>query len=53
MLVGQEGVRLINQKMQNIVIINNSRTVWPTNILMIFLSSLDNLRPGAYIIFQF
>ena len=32
--------------------INNSRTAWPTLILMLFLSSLDNLLYNAYIIFQ-
>ena len=32
--------------------INNSGTAWPTLILMLFLSSLDNLLSDAYIIFQ-
>ena len=32
--------------------INNSKTAWPTLILMLFLSSLDNLLEDAYIIFQ-
>ena len=41
----------MNQNIQNVVWINNSRTAWPTQILMLFLSSLDNLH-NAYIIFQ-
>ena len=32
--------------------INNSRTAWPTLILMLFLSSLDNLLQDAHIIFH-
>ena len=32
--------------------INNSKSAWPTLILMLFLSSLDNLLEDAYIIFQ-
>ena len=31
----------MDQNSQNVVWINNSRTVWPTEILMLFLSSLD------------
>ena len=34
------------------LLINNSRTAWPTIILMLFLSSLENLPKDAYIIFQ-
>ena len=33
----------MNQNSQNIVLINNLRTACPTQILMIFLSSLDKL----------
>ena len=32
----------INEKSQNVVWINNSRTAWPTLILVLFLSSLGN-----------
>ena len=32
--------------------INNSRTALPTLILMLFLSSSDNLLSDAYVIFQ-
>ena len=42
----------MNQNNQNIVLINNSRTAWPTYILMLFLRSLENLLNDAYIIFQ-
>ena len=42
----------MDQNSQNIVLINNSRTAWPTNMLLPFLSSLDNLLQDAYIIFQ-
>ena len=42
----------MNQNIQNVVWINNSRTAWPTYISMLFLSSLDNLLLDAYIIFQ-
>ena len=38
--------------MQNIVLINNSRTTWPTEILMPYLFFADNLLQGAYLIFQ-
>ena len=38
---------------QNNVLINNSRTAWPTQILMSFLNSLDNLLLRCiYYIFQ-
>ena len=33
----------MDQNSQNIALINNSRTIWPTEILMLFVSSLDNL----------
>ena len=33
----------MDQNSQNIVLINNSGTTWPTQILMLFLSSLDSL----------
>ena len=33
----------MDQNSQNIVLINNSRTTWPTSILMLFLSFGDNL----------
>ena len=39
----------MDQNSQNDVLINNSRTVWPTQILMPFLSSFDK---DAYAIFQ-
>ena len=42
----------MDQNSQNIVLINKSRTAWPTQILMLFLSSLDNLLQDTYIIFQ-
>ena len=42
----------MDQNSQNIVLINNSRTTWPIQILMLFLSFLDNLHLDAYIIFQ-
>ena len=41
----------MDQNFQNIVLINNSLTIWPTLILMLFLSSLDNFLSDAYIIF--
>ena len=31
--------------------INNSNTAWPTLILMLFLSSLENLLQDVYIVF--
>ena len=42
----------MDQKSQNIVLINNSRTAWPTLILMLFLSSMNNLLQDTQIIFQ-
>ena len=39
-LIGQT---VIDQNSQNVVWANNSRTAWPTVILMLFLSFLDNL----------
>ena len=42
----------MDQNSQNIVLINNSRTAWPTLSWMLFLSSLDNLLSDAYITFQ-
>ena len=42
----------MDQNSQNVVLINNSRTAWPTYMLILFLSSLDNLLQDAYIIFQ-
>ena len=39
----------MDQNSQNIVLINNSRTAWSTWILVLFLSSLDNL---LYFFFQ-
>ena len=42
----------MDQNSQNIVLINNSRTAWPTWSFMLFLSLLDNLLKYAYIIFQ-
>ena len=41
-LVGQ-AVFKIYRNSQNVVLINNSRTTWPTLILTLFLSSLENL----------
>ena len=46
------GSGVIDQNMQNTVLINNSRTTWPTKILMPFLSSSDNWLHDACIIFQ-
>ena len=40
----------MDQDSQNVVLINNPRTAWPTK--MLFLSSLDNLLQVAYVIFQ-
>ena len=42
----------MDQNSRNIVLINNTKTAWPTYILILFLSSLDNLLQYAYIIFQ-
>ena len=42
----------MNQNSQNVVWINNSRFTWPTLILILVLSSLDNLLQDAYINFQ-
>ena len=42
-LVGQA-----DQSSQNIVLINNSRTPLPTQMLMLFFSSLDNFLQDAY-----
>ena len=42
----------MDQNSQNVVWINNSRTDWPTLMLVLFLSSLDNLLYDVYIIFQ-
>ena len=42
----------MDQNSQNIVLVNNTRITWPTYILMLFLSSLDNFLQDAYIIFQ-
>ena len=33
----------MDQNNQNIVLINNSKTAWPPDISILFLSSLDNL----------
>ena len=43
----------MDQNSQNALWICNSRTAWPTSILMLFLSSLDNLLQDACIIFFF
>ena len=42
----------MDENSQNIILTNNSRTTWPTWILMLFLCLLDNLLWDAYIIFQ-
>ena len=44
----------MDQNSQNYVLFNNSRTAWPTYILVLFLSSLDSLLLvyDAYVIFQ-
>ena len=42
----------MDQNSQNIVLIKNSRTAWPTFIFMLFLSFLDNLLQDTYIIFK-
>ena len=42
---------VIVQNMQNIILINNSRSAWSTKIWMAFLSFSDNLIQGAYIFF--
>ena len=39
---------LMDQNSQNIVLTNNSRTAWPTQILMLFLRSLDNFIDAYY-----
>ena len=41
----------MDQNFQNVVWINNSRTAWPTETLMLILSSLGNFLKDAYIIF--
>ena len=51
-LVGQEVFKLQIKTVKMLVWINNSRTDWPTLILMPFFSFLDNLLQDAYIIFQ-
>ena len=38
----------MDQNSQNIVLINNSRTTWPTKISMLFLSSLDTTTRCIY-----
>ena len=43
---------VIDQNIQTIVFINNSRTAWPTKILMPILSFSDNLLQNADIIFR-
>ena len=43
---------VIDQNVQNIVLIENTRTSWPTKILMSVLSISDNLLQGACIMFQ-
>ena len=42
----------MNQSCQNNVLINNTRTAWPTYNLMQYLSSFDSLLPAEYIVFQ-
>ena len=42
----------MDQKSQIVVLINNSRTAWPTYILMLFLSFLDNLLQDALSFFK-
>ena len=41
----------MDQISQNIVLIKNSRTAWPTYILMLFLSFLDNYRNKMQMLF--
>ena len=41
--VSQVVFRVMDQNIQNIILSNNSRTAWPTWILMLFLSSLANV----------
>ena len=48
MLEGQAVICIIDQNMQNIVLINNPRTAWPTKLFMSFLIFLDNLLQDAY-----
>ena len=42
----------MDQNIQNVLWINNSRTAALAQILILFLSSLDNLPKDACIIFQ-
>ena len=42
----------MDEKSQNIDLINNSRTIWPAKILMLFLSSSDYLLYDARLIFH-
>ena len=42
-LVGQAVLSYRSKQSKCCFWINNSRTVWPTLILMLFLNSLDNL----------
>ena len=51
-LVGKWFLSYISKQSKMLVWINNSRTTWPTLILMLFLSSLDNLPRDAYVNFQ-
>ena len=44
-------LELLIKTCRNIVLINNSRTAWPTKISMLFLSPSDNLLQDACIIF--
>ena len=44
---------VLDQNVENIVFINNSRTTWTATILMSFLSFSDNLLQNAHIIFFF
>ena len=51
-LVGQAVFKLEIKTVKMLFWINNSRTAWPTLILMLFFSSLDNLLQDIHIIFQ-
>ena len=51
--VGQVESSVTDKNMQSINLIKNSRTIWPTKILMPFFSFSGNLLQWAYIIYLF
>ena len=51
-VIGQAIFKVMDENSQNVVWINNSRIVWPTLALMLFLSSLDNLVKDSHVFFS-